>query len=118
MRWRVSRTRPARTWLGGSGARSIRACRHCPESSFGRLARRGVSTRARSTMLDDVAMLDDVQSRRDDREIALDHAGVSDLRYPITVLDRQHEKQRTVATVSMSVGLPHHFKGTHMSRFI
>ena len=63
-------------------------------------------------------MLHDVQGRRDDREIALDHAGVSDLRYPITVLDRQHEKQRTVATVSMSVGLPHHFKGTHMSRFI
>lgn len=62
--------------------------------------------------------LHDVQSRPDVREIALDHAGVSDLRYPITVLDRHHEKQRTVATFAMSVGLPHHFKGTHMSRFI
>ena len=27
-------------------------------------------------------------------------------------------RQRTVATVSMSVELPHHFKGTHMSRFL
>ena len=62
--------------------------------------------------------LTDVQSRHDGREIELDHAGVSDLRYPIAVLDRAHEKQRTVATLSMSVGLPHHFKGTHMSRFI
>lgn len=63
-------------------------------------------------------MLNDVQNRRDDREIALDHAGVSDLKYPIAILDRRHEKQRTVATVAMSVALPHHFKGTHMSRFI
>jgi GTP cyclohydrolase I len=63
-------------------------------------------------------VLHDVQNRHDEREIALDHAGVSDLRYPITVLDQHHEKQRTVATFSMSVGLPHHFKGTHMSRFI
>lgn len=63
-------------------------------------------------------MLHDVQGRADDREIALDHAGVSDLRYPMTVLDRHHEKQKTVGTFSLSVGLPHHFKGTHMSRFI
>ncbi|MGQ0507886.1 MAG: GTP cyclohydrolase FolE2, partial [Myxococcaceae bacterium] len=63
-------------------------------------------------------MLKDVQGSPDTREIALDHAGVSDLRYPIVVLDRCHEKQRTVASISMSVGLPHHFKGTHMSRFI
>lgn len=60
----------------------------------------------------------DVQGGPDDREIALDQAGVSDLRYPIVVLDRAHEKQRTVARLAMSVGLPHHFKGTHMSRFI
>ena len=60
----------------------------------------------------------DVQSRHDDRGIALDEAGISDLRYPIFVLDRTRERQATIATLSMAVGLPQHFKGTHMSRFI
>lgn len=62
--------------------------------------------------------LDDVQSRFDERNVPIDHVGVSDLRYPITVLDRAQGEQHTVATISMSVSLPHHFKGTHMSRFL
>lgn len=62
--------------------------------------------------------MEDVQNRRDIRNIALDQVGVSDLRYPIVVLDREHQVQHTVATISMSVGLPEEFKGTHMSRFI
>lgn len=62
--------------------------------------------------------MDDVQNRQDDRRIPIDKVGVSDLRYPIMVLDRQQGKQETVARLSMSVSLPHHFKGTHMSRFI
>lgn len=60
----------------------------------------------------------DTQSERDNREIDIDYVGVSDLRYPIIVLDKAHERQHTVANVSMSVGLPSRFKGTHMSRFI
>lgn len=63
-------------------------------------------------------MIDDVQSRPDERGIALDRAGVSGLRYPITVLDKADGRQETIAKLSMSVSLPHHFKGTHMSRFI
>lgn len=63
-------------------------------------------------------MIDDVQSRPDERGIALDRAGVSGLRYPITVLDKSDGRQETIAELSMSVSLPHHFKGTHMSRFI
>lgn len=62
--------------------------------------------------------MEDVQGRKDERGIAIKQAGVSDLSYPITVLDRAHERQQTIARLSMSVGLPHHFKGTHMSRFI
>jgi GTP cyclohydrolase IB len=62
--------------------------------------------------------MDDVQSRRDERRIPIDQVGVTDLRYPIVVLDREKEKQHTLARLSMSVSLPHHFKGTHMSRFI
>jgi GTP cyclohydrolase I len=62
--------------------------------------------------------MDDVQSRRDDRQIPIDRVGVSDLRYLVVVLDREQGRQETVARLSMSVSLPHHFKGTHMSRFI
>ncbi|HSH69158.1 MAG TPA: GTP cyclohydrolase FolE2 [Deferrisomatales bacterium] len=63
-------------------------------------------------------MLEDVQNRKDHRQIAIDKVGVKNIVYPVTVLDRAHGEQHTVATVNMYVGLPHHFKGTHMSRFV
>src|SRR3954464_3565529 len=66
----------------------------------------------------ELQVLIDVQNRPDTRGLPADHAGVRDIRCPITVLDRQDEKQHTVATVNLSVSLPHHFKGTHMSRFV
>ena len=70
------------------------------------------------TMIEHMRDLEDVQNRADGRQIAIDQVGVSDLRYPISVLDREQEKQHTVARLSLAVNLPHHFKGTHMSRFI
>lgn len=60
----------------------------------------------------------DIQNERDHREIAINKVGVRDIRFPITVLDRENREQQTVATISMSVDLAHTFKGTHMSRFI
>ena len=62
--------------------------------------------------------MNDIQSEVDRRQVALDQVGVSELRYPITVLDRHLGKQATVATLRMSVSLPHEHKGTHMSRFV
>lgn len=62
--------------------------------------------------------LHDEQSRRDRRQIAINKVGVKDLKHPIELLDKAHQKQSTVATLSLSVDLPHHFKGTHMSRFV
>jgi len=62
--------------------------------------------------------MNDIQNSRDFRRITLNEAGIKDLQYPVTLLDRDNEKQQTVATISMSVELPHHFKGTHMSRFL
>lgn len=62
--------------------------------------------------------MEDVQNQADSRLTPIDQVGVSDLRYPITVLDRSQGTQHTVARWAMSVCLPHHFKGTHMSRFI
>ena len=60
----------------------------------------------------------DVQNSRDFNGLKIDRVGVSDLRYPVTVLDKNNQKQQTVANISISVDLPHQFKGTHMSRFI
>ncbi len=60
----------------------------------------------------------DMQRARDERNIAIDKVGVKDIRYPIVVLDRSKTSQQTVARINMYVDLPHHFKGTHMSRFI
>ncbi|MFC1746020.1 GTP cyclohydrolase FolE2 [Candidatus Riflebacteria bacterium] len=62
--------------------------------------------------------LEDVHNNSDHPRIPIDQVGVTDLRYPIVILDRINEKQTTVAKLTLSVGLPHHFKGTHMSRFI
>ena len=65
-----------------------------------------------------VASLTDVQRRRDTRRIAINKVGVKDISYPIVVMDKNRSVQHTVARVNMYVDLPHHFKGTHMSRFI
>jgi GTP cyclohydrolase I len=60
----------------------------------------------------------DVQNQRDHRRVEIEKVGVKNIRYPITVLDKAKGVQHTVANVNMYVNLPHHFKGTHMSRFI
>ena len=62
--------------------------------------------------------MEDVQSRPDTRGVVIDRAGIKDLRYPITVLDRIEGKQQTVGIVSASVSVPAATKGTHMSRFL
>jgi GTP cyclohydrolase IB len=62
--------------------------------------------------------MEDVQNRPDSRHMSIDKVGVSDLLFPIVVLDKEHRTQQTVARVSISVDLPEDFKGTHMSRFI
>lgn len=62
--------------------------------------------------------MEDVQNSHDDRGITIDQVGVTDIRWPIIVLDRKQGQQETVANLTASVSLPHHFRGTHMSRFI
>lgn len=60
----------------------------------------------------------DVQSYPDSRKIAIDKVGIKSIRHPIRVADKAAGVQHTVATFNMYVHLPHHFKGTHMSRFV
>lgn len=63
-------------------------------------------------------MLHDTQNQRDARGIPIDRVGVKSLRFPMRIRDRDKAEQHTVAMVSLAVDLPHHFKGTHMSRFV
>ena len=60
----------------------------------------------------------DVQNYPDSRKIAIDKVGIKAIRHPVKVLDKSGGIQHTIATFGMYVYLPHHFKGTHMSRFI
>ncbi|MDR2400998.1 MAG: GTP cyclohydrolase FolE2 [Deferribacteraceae bacterium] len=60
----------------------------------------------------------DIQNEPDLRRIDIDQVGIRNIAYPITVKDKLKGSQRTVASISMSVNLPHGFKGTHMSRFV
>lgn len=62
--------------------------------------------------------LKDTQNERDERNIPIERVGVKSLRYPVTVRNQDGSDQHTVATVAMAVDLPHHYKGTHMSRFV
>jgi GTP cyclohydrolase I len=62
--------------------------------------------------------LKDTQNEFDDRNIAIDRVGVKALRFPLKVRNKDGSTQRTVSTTALAVDLPHHFKGTHMSRFV
>ena len=64
------------------------------------------------------ATMADVQGFADTRHIAINRVGIKGIRHPIKVLDRAGGIQHTIATFGMYVGLPHNFKGTHMSRFV
>ncbi|NCS64883.1 MAG: GTP cyclohydrolase I FolE2 [Hydrogenophilales bacterium CG03_land_8_20_14_0_80_62_28] len=63
-------------------------------------------------------VMPDVQSYHDARQIAIDKVGIKAIRHPIRVADKNGGVQHTIATFNMYVYLPHHFKGTHMSRFV
>jgi len=60
----------------------------------------------------------DVQATPDGRRLAIDRVGIKSIRHPMRIAERAGGVQHTVATFDMYVGLPHQFKGTHMSRFV
>jgi GTP cyclohydrolase I len=60
----------------------------------------------------------DVQATPDTRHLAIDRVGIKSIRHPVKVAERAGGVQQTIAMFNMYVGLPHHFKGTHMSRFV
>ena len=64
-----------------------------------------------------IALLPDIQSQVDNRDLRIDAVGINGVRYPMTVRSDKRLLP-TIATFSMTVGLPAVTKGTHMSRFI
>ncbi|MBI1943565.1 MAG: GTP cyclohydrolase I FolE2 [Betaproteobacteria bacterium] len=66
----------------------------------------------------DLHNIPDVQSAPDSRKLAIDQVGVKAIRHPVRIMERTGGVQHTIASFNMYVGLPHHFKGTHMSRFV
>ena len=74
-------------------------------------------TNTSSCQKEDTA-IPDVQGSADTRQLAIDRVGIKSIRHPIRVSDKAAGVQHTIATFNMYVGLPHNFKGTHMSRFV
>ncbi len=60
----------------------------------------------------------DIQSLEDKRNVMINKVGVKNVQYPIIVDDRENKLQTTVADLDIFVELPHHHRGTHMSRFL
>ena len=60
----------------------------------------------------------DVQSRLDERHIAIDRVGIRGIRHPLRIKSADGSAQHTVGTFSMTVKLREDVKGTHMSRFV
>jgi GTP cyclohydrolase I len=66
----------------------------------------------------DLHNIPDVQATPDARKLAIDKVGIKAIRHPIQIMQRTGGVQHTIANFNMYVGLPHQFKGTHMSRFV
>lgn len=64
------------------------------------------------------ADMPDIQNQTDTRKVSIDKVGVKNVCYPIIVSDRKNKIQHTIANIDIFVELPHHYRGTHMSRFI
>lgn len=79
-----------------------------------------IQTTSNGTRMSDQSphKMPDIQATRDERQVAIDKVGVKGVTYPLTLKTADGGEQPTVATLNMYVSLPHHQKGTHMSRFL
>ena len=115
---------PARTSRVGSGTTSSRNSPNSPVLSCGKRAPAVASTKdrqhERSALACDGAPLGiaNVQSEPPAVALALDEAGISDLRYPVTVHLSDGTKHHSVATVSLAASVAADVRGVHMSRFV
>lgn len=70
-----------------------------------------------NSLTDPVVAMPDVQSSMDTRRIAIQRVGVRGVRHPMLIATPT-ESLPTVAEWELTVALPEHEKGTHMSRFV
>lgn len=62
--------------------------------------------------------LKDTQNLKDTRGVDIQKVGINHLELPL-IIQRKNESDQTVnATARVTVSLPRHYKGTHMSRFV
>ncbi len=62
--------------------------------------------------------LSDVAAERDARGITIQRVGVKEVHLPIQVRRKEGGLVNALARIDLAVELPHHFRGTHMSRFV
>lgn len=60
----------------------------------------------------------DVQNIPDYRGIDIQQVGVTNVHLPFQITMKTGESQSVLANIQLTVHLPRHYKGTHMSRFI
>ncbi len=79
-----------------------------------------MTKQAAAKVLPDLARqsIEDVQGSVDTRRLPINKVGIKGIRHPMRISQRVGGELHTVADFSMYVDLPHHFKGTHMSRFV
>ena len=72
-----------------------------------------------NSITDSAAVMPDVQSSADTRRMPIQRVGVRGVRHPMLVSNTQGgQAMPTVADWELTVALPAHEKGTHMSRFV
>lgn len=62
--------------------------------------------------------LKDTQNLKDTRGVDIQKVGINHLELPLTIQRKNESNQVVNAKARVSVSLPKHYKGTHMSRFV
>ncbi|MBI4179525.1 GTP cyclohydrolase I FolE2 [bacterium] len=69
-------------------------------------------------MIQQFRQIEDVQGQDDTRGLEIQQVGISEVRLPMVVQDRERGEQQVTATVRISASLSPAERGTHMSRFV
>lgn len=62
--------------------------------------------------------IEDVQGQTDGRGLMIEQVGISEVKLPMVVQDRERGRQQVTATIRISASLSAVERGTHMSRFV
>ncbi|MEN6521831.1 MAG: GTP cyclohydrolase FolE2 [Armatimonadota bacterium] len=62
--------------------------------------------------------LKDLAMSKDVRGVRIQRVGIKDLHIPLQIKKRDNGFQEVLASVTLSVELPHNYRGTHMSRLV